>query len=43
MTIINTLLPFVSSVLSFLFAFLILKRYWERRGLHQLLWDRRLL
>jgi hypothetical protein len=38
MTIINTLLPFVSSVLSFLFAFLILKRYWERRGLHQLLW-----
>jgi len=38
MTIINTLLPFVSSVLSFLFAFIILKRYWERRGLHQLLW-----
>ncbi|MCX6038951.1 MAG: hypothetical protein NTW99_13910 [Chloroflexi bacterium] len=38
MTIINTLLPFVSSVLSFLFAFLILKRYWKRRGLHQLLW-----
>jgi len=38
MTVINTLLPFVSSVLSFLFAFLILKRYWKRRGLHQLLW-----
>jgi hypothetical protein len=38
MTIINTLLPFVSSVVSFLFAFLILKRYWKRRGLHQLLW-----
>ncbi len=38
MTIINTLFPFISSVLSFLFAFLILKRYWERRGLHQLLW-----
>lgn len=38
MTIINTLLPFVSSVLSFIFAFLILKRYWERRGPHQLLW-----
>jgi hypothetical protein len=38
MTIINTFLPFVSSVLSFLFAFLILKRYCKRRGLHQLLW-----
>jgi hypothetical protein len=38
MTFTNTLLPFVSSVLSFVFAFLILKRYWERRGLHQLLW-----
>ena len=38
MTIINTLLPFISSVLSFLFAFLILKRYWEHRGLHHLLW-----
>jgi hypothetical protein len=38
MTVFNTLLPFISSVLSFLFAFLILKRYWKRRGLHQLLW-----
>jgi len=38
MTIINTLVPFLSSVLSFIFAFMILKRYGERRGLHQLLW-----
>jgi hypothetical protein len=38
MTVVNTLLPFVSSVLSFFFAFLILKRYWEHRDLHQLLW-----
>jgi hypothetical protein len=38
MTILNTLLPFVSSTLSFVFAFLILKRYVERRGLHLLLW-----
>jgi hypothetical protein len=38
MTIINIGLPLISSVLSFLFAFLILKRYWKRRGLHELLW-----
>jgi hypothetical protein len=38
MTIINTVLPFVSSFLSFVFAFYILKRYNERHGLHQLLW-----
>jgi hypothetical protein len=38
MTIINTLLPFLSSILSFVFAFLILKRYGQRRGPHQLLW-----
>lgn len=38
MTFINTLLPFLSSLLSFIFAFLILKRYWQRRGPHHLLW-----
>jgi hypothetical protein len=38
MTIINTLLPFLSSILSFVFAFLILKRFGQRRGPHQLLW-----
>ena len=38
MTILNTLLPFISSLLSFVFAFVILKRYRERRGPHQLLW-----
>jgi hypothetical protein len=38
MNIINTLLPFVSSILSFVFAFLILKRYGERRHRHHLLW-----
>ena len=38
MTILNTLLPFVSSGLSFIFAFLILKRYHVKRGIHELLW-----
>lgn len=38
MSITHTILPFSSSVLSFVFAFLILKRYWAKRGLHQLLW-----
>jgi hypothetical protein len=38
MTLINTFLPFISSVLSFTFAFLILKRYKERGGLYHLLW-----
>jgi hypothetical protein len=34
----NTWLPLLSSILSFIFAFLILKRYTTRRGLHLLLW-----
>jgi hypothetical protein len=38
MTFLNTFLPFFSSVLSFIFAFLILKRYSQRRGPHHLLW-----
>ncbi len=33
-----TLLPFVSCIVSFVFAFFVLKRYLRRRGLHLLLW-----
>jgi hypothetical protein len=36
--IVNTLLPFVSSIVSFACAFLILRRYSVRRGTHLLLW-----
>jgi len=35
---INTLLPFVSSIVSFIAAFLILRRYLTRKGLHLVLW-----
>ena len=38
MNIVNTVLPFTSSVISFIFAYLVLKRYLVRRGLHLLLW-----
>jgi hypothetical protein len=38
MEMINILLPFTSSFISFIFAFFVLKRYTERRGLHLLLW-----
>ena len=38
MGVMNTLLPFTSSVISFIFAYLVLKRYMVRRGLHLLLW-----
>ncbi len=38
MNIFNTLVPFLSSVLSFLFAFLILRRFSQRGGAHHLLW-----
>ena len=34
----NTILPFGSSLISFSFAVVILRRYWERKGLHLLLW-----
>jgi hypothetical protein len=34
----NTWLPFLSSIISFVFAFLLLWRYLVRRGLHLLLW-----
>jgi hypothetical protein len=35
---INTWLPFISCTLSFVFAFLVLRRYVVRKGLHLLLW-----
>jgi len=38
MGIVNTWLPFTSSAISFVFAFLVLRRYLARRGLHLLLW-----
>jgi len=38
MNVMNTVLPFTSSIISFIFAFLILKRYTARRGPHLLLW-----
>jgi len=38
MGVMNTLVPFTSSVISFIFAYLVLKRYVARRGLHLLLW-----
>lgn len=38
MIAINTLLPFISSIISFVFAFLVLKRYLMRRGTHLLIW-----
>jgi hypothetical protein len=36
--VINTLLPFTSSLISFIFAYAVLRRYQVRRGLHLLLW-----
>ncbi len=38
MTFINTVIPFISAIISFIFAFIIFKRYAERRGPHLLLW-----
>jgi hypothetical protein len=38
MTVLNTLLPLTASVVSFIFAFFIFKRYYSRRGAHLLLW-----
>jgi len=38
MNFMNTILPFGSSLVSFGFAVVILRRYWERKGLHLLLW-----
>jgi hypothetical protein len=38
MSSINTWLPFTSCVVSFIFAFFVFKRYFERKGPHLLLW-----
>jgi hypothetical protein len=38
MNVMTTWLPFTSSIISFIFAFLVLKRYLARRGPHLLLW-----
>lgn len=38
MTIVNTWLPFASSIISFIFAAFVLRRYLARRGPHLLLW-----
>jgi hypothetical protein len=38
MKIIYVLMPFVSCIISFTFAFLVLKRFYTRRGTHLLLW-----
>jgi len=38
MNFINTILPFLSGLVSFGFAIVILRRYWQRKGLHLLLW-----
>ena len=38
MTFVNTFLPFLSSVISFVFAFFVFKRYSSRGGLHLFLW-----
>lgn len=38
MTFMNTWVPFTSSIVSFVFAFFIFKRYYVKRGPHLLLW-----
>jgi hypothetical protein len=38
MSFFNTILPFTSSIVSFVFAVFIFRRYWMRRGSHLLLW-----
>ena len=38
MDIMNTLIPFISSLISFIFAAIVLRRYFLRRGPHLLLW-----
>jgi hypothetical protein len=38
MTFINTIVPFTSAIVSFVFAFLVLRRYAKKRGTHLLLW-----
>jgi len=38
MNFMNSILPLLSSLFSFVFAVIILRRYWERKGLHLMLW-----
>jgi len=38
MSFLYSVLPFISSLVSFVFAFVVLRRYLERRGTHLLLW-----
>ena len=38
MTFVNTYLPFTSSLVSFVFAFFVLKRYMQRKATHNLIW-----
>lgn len=38
MTFVNTWLPFISAVISFVFAFFVFTRYAKKRGAHLLLW-----
>ena len=38
MTVVNTLIPFTSAIISFIFAFVIFKRYSSNRRPHLLLW-----
>lgn len=39
MSVINTVLPFTSCVISLIFAFFVFRRYLRRRGLHLLVWS----
>lgn len=38
MTIVNTLVPFISAIISFIFAFVVFNRYRNKGGAHLLLW-----
>ncbi len=38
MNILNTYLPFLSSAISMVFALILFRRYWKRKGYHLLLW-----
>ena len=38
MTVVNTLIPFISAIISFIFAFVVFNRYRNKGGAHLLLW-----
>lgn len=38
MTFVNTLIPFISAIISFIFALFVFKRYFSKGGAHLLLW-----